>query len=196
MLTFIYSTVNAGKSANLLMRSHSCNKRMIGHEIFVPQVGSKSEGGVNHIKSRIGFSSPAHLLKEEDCPFEILIKNNYKEVIQCVFVDEAQFLNKKQVLGLTRISDELNIPVYAYGLRTDYKGELFEGSKYLLGWSDNIEEISTFSHKTAKKAIFSMKMDTDGNQILEGDSISVDGEDKNFKYIPACRKTFQIKNLF
>jgi thymidine kinase len=169
---------------------------MIGHEIFVPQVGSKANEGDDHIQSRIGFSSPATLLKEEDCPFEILSQNNYLKVIQCVFVDEAQFLNKKQVLGLTRISDELNIPVYAYGLRTDYKGELFEGSKYLLGWSDNLEEISTFSPNTAKKAIFNMKMDTEGNQIVEGESVSVEGEGKDFKYIPACRKTFQIKNLF
>lgn len=187
MLTFIYSTVNAGKSANLLMRSHSCHKRLITHEILVPKIASDRDG-LSKVSSRIGFKSDAISLDKDDCPFELIKSKEYK--YQYIFVDEAQFLTKKQVYGLTLICDELKIPVFAYGLRTDFRGELFEGSKYLLAWCDKIEEISTFSSLSHGKAIFNMKVDANGNQVTDGDSISV-----GFDYLPVCRTGFNLKDL-
>ena len=117
----------------------------------------------------------------------IFRKDVGSEGIQVVFVDEAQFFNREQVLGLTKIVDELEIPVFAYGLRTDFKGEPFEGSQYLLAWADHIEEVATFSPGTVEKATFNMKIDDDGNQISTGNSISL-----GFGFLPVSRKKFGL----
>ncbi len=192
MLNFIFSTVNAGKSANLLMRAHSCSERSIEFRILVPEVAGVRDGQ-SKVASRIGFEQKATSLKEDGNPFEVIMqevlfrKDLGNESIQVVFVDEAQFLNREQVLGLTKIVDELYIPVFAYGLRTDFKGEPFEGSKYLLSWADHIEEVSTFSPGTVEKATFNMKVDELGKQISTGDSIS-----PGFGFIPVSRKKFGL----
>lgn len=186
MITFIYSTVNAGKSANLIMRAHSCGERGLNYQVLVPLVAAQRDE-VSKVASRIGFTMNAISLATQDCPFEVI--QSQVNPLQVVFVDEAQFLTKKQVLGLARISDELRIPVFAYGLRTDFKGEPFEGSTYLMAWSDNIEEISTFSVPDhldkAERATFNMKVDSEGKRIAEGDSVS-----PGFGYLPVSRRVF------
>ena len=192
MLTFIYSTVNAGKSANLIMRAHSCKERDIEFRILVPEV-AQDRDGKSKVASRIGFEQKATVVEGDADPCQIILQEVIfrqsigSEGIQVVFVDEAQFLTRQQVLGLTKIADEMQIPVFAYGLRTDFKGEPFEGSKYLLAWADHIEEVATFSAGTTEKATFNMKIDEGGNQISTGDSIS-----PGFGFLPVSRKTFGL----
>ena len=192
MLNFIYSTVNAGKSANLIMRAHSCKEREIEFRILVPEV-AQGRDGKSKVASRIGFEQKATTVGTGEDPFSIIMqevifrKDVGSEGIQVVFVDEAQFFNREQVLGLTKIVDELEIPVFAYGLRTDFKGEPFEGSQYLLAWADHIEEVATFSPGTVEKATFNMKIDDDGNQISTGNSISL-----GFGFLPVSRKKFGL----
>ena len=106
-------------------------------------------------------------------------------------IDEAQFLSKVQVLQLGKIVDDLNIPVLAFGIRTDFQGELFEGSKYLLAWSDNLKEIKTVCH-CGRKATMVVRIDETGEIISEGVQIEVGG---NERYVPLCRKDFYMKRL-
>ena len=192
MLNFIYSTVNAGKSANLIMRAHSCKEREIEFRILVPEV-AQDRDGKSKVASRIGFEQKATTIGTGEDPFRVIMqevifrKDVGSEGIQVVFVDEAQFFNREQVLGLTKVVDELEIPVFAYGLRTDFKGEPFEGSRYLLAWADHIEEVATFSPGTVEKATFNMKIDGGGNQISTGDSIS-----PGFGFLPVSRKKFGL----
>lgn len=181
MLTFIYSTVNAGKTATLLMRAHSCEERGVTYAIFVPEVASKRDGKAK-VASRIGFEREAIPLSDNDCPYEHL--RDGESLPSCVFVDEAQFLNRKQIMSLAMIADRLEVPVYAFGLRTDFKGEPFEGSKYLLAWADRIEEVATFA-TGGIHATFNMKIDSDGSRVDDGESISV-----GFGYEPVSRLTF------
>lgn len=192
MLNFIYSTVNAGKSANLIMRAHSCKERDIEFRILVPEI-AQDRDGKSKVASRIGFEQKATTIEKDVNPFAIIMQEViFRESIgsggiQVVFVDEAQFLTREQVLGLTKIVDEMEIPVFAYGLRTDFKGEPFEGSRYLLAWADHIEEVATFSPGTVEKATFNMKVDEGGQQISTGDSIS-----PGFGFMPVSRKAFKL----
>ena len=146
MLTFIYSCVNAGKSANLLMRAHSCSERNMNFIIFAPDVTQKRDG-VGQVASRIGFKHEAIPLSKNCNPLEIVLRKQLKESTSydVIFIDEAQFLTKEQVMRVTRIADNLSIPVFAYGLRTDFMGNPFEGATFLMAWSDKIEEIATFA---------------------------------------------------
>ena len=191
-MNFIYSTVNAGKSANLIMRAHSCKERDIEFRILVPEV-AQDRDGKSKVASRIGFEQKATTVEKNADPYELIMqevifrKQIGNEGIQVIFVDEAQFLTRKQVLGLTKIVDEISIPVFAYGLRTDFKGEPFEGSKYLLAWADHIEEVATFSSGTTEKATFNMKIDEDGRKVSTGDSISL-----GFGFMPVSRKSFGL----
>jgi thymidine kinase len=160
----------------------------------VPEV-AQDRDGKSKVSSRIGFEQKATAIGSKENPFEIIMQEvifreslGNNKPIQVVFVDEAQFLNRQQVLGLTKIVDQLQIPVFAYGLRTDFKGEPFEGSKYLLAWADHIEEVATFSPNTVEKATFNMKIDEQGDQISTGDSIA-----PGFGYLPVSRKTFGLK---
>ena len=184
--------MNAGKSANLIMRAHSCKERNIEFRILVPEI-SQERDGKSKVASRIGFEQKATVLEKQSDPFEIIMQEVIfrrsvgNDSIQVIFVDESQFLNRKQVLGLSKIVDEISIPVFAYGLRTDFRGEPFEGSKYLLAWADHIEEVSTFATGTADKATFNMKIEKQGNQISTGDSIS-----PGFDFLPVSRKNFGL----
>jgi thymidine kinase len=182
MLTFIYSTVNAGKTATLLMRAHSCSERGVDYLILVPDL-TKERDGEARVSSRVGFSQKATPLSPESCPYEVVTEG---EAPQVVFVDEAQFLTPRQVMGLTRISDELNIPVFAFGLRSDFKGEPFQGSTYLFSWADQIEEISTHA-LGGGKAIFNMKVNEEGDRVSEGASVDI-----GFQYEPVTRGDFNL----
>lgn len=185
LLNFIYSTVNAGKTANLLMRAHSCNERSIPFMMLVPSIASKRDG-VAQVASRVGFKHEATPLKEHSSLFEIVSEEHTRRELKVVFVDESQFLNKLQVYDLTRVADELGVPVFAYGLRTDFKGNPFEGSIYLMAWADHIEEVATFS-PCAEKATFNMKVDQEGKKISDGESVS-----PGFDYLPVSRREFGL----
>tara|TARA_B100000424_G_scaffold207643_1_gene164925 strand:- start:63 stop:638 length:576 start_codon:yes stop_codon:yes gene_type:complete len=184
MLKFTYSTVNAGKSANLLMRAYSCSEYKISFQIFVPEVASARDGN-NQVASRIGFTQEAISLSETDNAYSFLSEMETKP--QVVFVDEAQFLTKEQVLHFTEIADKLKIPVYAYGLRTDFQGNPFEGSSYMMAWADKIEEIATFS-PNGNKATHNQKVSSDGSRNEEGDAIEA-----GFHYAPVTRSEFDLR---
>jgi len=185
MLTFVYSTVNAGKTANLLMRAHSCSQRDIPFQIFVPSVVSSRDGDAQ-VASRVGFSHKAQSVGKNDCPYEMCLGSKSRP--QVIFADESQFFTKEQILGFSRIVDELEIPVFAYGLRSDFKGNPFEGSIYLMTWADKIEEIATFA-VGGGKAIFNQKVDESGERVTEGEVV-----DAGFHYLPVTRSEFGLKH--
>ena len=112
-------------------------------------------------------------------------------MINCVLIDEAQFLSKDQVKQLGYIVDKMNIPVLTFGIRTDFQGELFEGSKYLLAWADNIKEIKTVCW-CGRKATMVVRVDKEGNILKKGKQIEIGGNDK---YIPLCRSHFNSEEL-
>ena len=191
MLTFIYSTVNAGKSANLLMRAHSCSERGMTFLILVPDVTQKRDG-TSQVASRIGFTHEAISISKDSDPAEIVLQDTIKNSVSVdvIFVDEAQFLTKEQVLKLTVVADQIGVPVFAYGLRTDFKGNPFEGATFLMAWADKIEEIATFAIG-GEKAIFNAKVDESGDRITEGESV-----DAGFHYVPLTRSDFNLSQNY
>ena len=188
-LYFNYSSMNAGKSTALLQADYNYRERGMTTILFT---SSKDERyGKNEIVSRIGISAPAAYFFEDTNLYETFVKQSKTKPIDCVLIDEAQFLSKEQVHQLGRIVDELDTPVLTFGIRTDFRGELFEGSKYLLAWSDNIKEIKTVCH-CGSKATMVIRINSKGDIILQGSQIEVGG---NESYIPLCRKHFNLKQI-
>ena len=184
-LHFFYSTMNAGKSTALLQSNHNYKESNLKTLLFVPKsIADKSNG---KIKSRIGLEADAIIVNNE-YDFYNEISKKQSEKISCIFVDEAQFLTKKQVHGLGKIADELNIPVMTYGIRTDFRGELFEGSQELLALADNLKELKTICSECDKKATMVVRLDSNGKILLEGDKILIGG---NEIYKTLCRKHFR-----
>ena len=184
-LHFFYSTMNAGKSTALLQSNHNYLESDLKTMLFIPEeIGTKSNG---KIISRIGLKADAIVVNKNYCFYDEVEKTKYKE-ISCIFIDEAQFLSKKQVHNLGRIADELNIPVMCYGIRTDFQGELFEGSKELLALADNLKELKTICSLCDKKATMVVRINQDGEVILKGEKILIGG---NEKYKTLCRKHFR-----
>lgn len=188
-LFYKYSTMNAGKSIDLIRINHNYIEN--GKRTMCFTSGKDDRYGVGKITSRIGISVDAIPVNDDTNIFDI-VNNNFSidgnNEIACVFVDEVQFLKKEHIFQLLNIVDELNIPVMCYGLRTNFMLEIFDGSKYLMALSDNIEEIKTIcSHCKEKKAIINAKM-TDGRIITQGDEIQIGGNDS---YQPLCRKCYK-----
>ena len=184
-LHFFYSTMNAGKSTALLQSNHNYKESNLKTLLFVPKsIADKSNG---KIISRIGLEADAIIVNNE-YDFYTEISKKQSEKISCIFVDEAQFLTKKQVHGLGKIADELNIPVMTYGIRTDFRGELFEGSQELLALADNLKELKTICSECDKKATMVVRLDSNGKILLEGDKILIGG---NEIYKTLCRKHFR-----
>tara|TARA_B100001093_G_scaffold408723_1_gene397642 strand:+ start:332 stop:895 length:564 start_codon:yes stop_codon:yes gene_type:complete len=184
-LHFFYSTMNAGKSTSLLQVNHNYKEKNNKTLLFLPEVAYKSNKG--KIKSRIGLHAKAICITDK-YNFR-LIKN--LDDISCIFVDEAQFLKKKHIKELSRIVDKKNINVMCYGIRTDFKGNLFSGSKALLALADNIIEIKTVCRFCEKKAIMVKRIDNKGNVIKSGKQILIGG---NEIYESVCRKHFFYKD--
>lgn len=181
-LFFRYSTMNAGKSIDLLRCNHNYIEN--GKKTMCLTSAKDNRYGVGKITSRVGISIDATPICEDTNIFDIVKDND----ISCVFVDEAQFLNKKQVFQLSDIVDTLNIPVICYGLRSDFKLEVFEGSKYLLSISDKLEEIKTICFECkSKKAIINARI-FDNKIVEEGEQIQIGG---NETYRPLCRKCYK-----
>ena len=188
-LYFNYSSMNAGKSTALLQANHNYLERGMKTKMFTFSGDNRYEE--NKIVSRIGISADANSFSEATDLFQNLIEDKEVKKIKCVLIDEAQFLKKKQVAQLGRIVDELDIAVLAFGIRTDFQGELFEGSKYLLAWADNLKEIKTVCW-CGRKATMVVRLDSKGNILSEGQQLEIGG---NEKYVPLCRAHFNKKDL-
>ena len=189
-LHFFYSTMNAGKSTSLLQSNHNYLESNLKTLLFLPkEISDKAD---SNIVSRIGLKAKAISIDNEFKFYEYVKKNEYKNV-NCIFIDEAQFLTKEQVRDLSKISDKLDIPVMCYGIRTDFQGELFNGSSELLAIADNLNELKTICSECDKKATMVVRLDENGDVILEGEKILVGG---NEIYKTVCRKHFrELTNL-
>ena len=184
-LYFYYSSMNAGKSTNLLQSSYNYKERGMNTMVFAPSFDDRY--GAGKITSRIGIETDATTFRAETNLFEVVSVANNEQTVHCVLIDEAQFLTRDQVLQLSDLTDKLNIPVLAYGLRTDFQGEPFEGSKYLLAWADNLKELKAICH-CGRKAIMVLRMDADGKAVTEGSQVEIGGNDR---YVSMCRKHFK-----
>ena len=188
-LYFYYSSMNAGKSTALLQSSYNYKERGMNTLVLAPELDDRF--GAGKVASRIGLESEATIFNQEDDPHGIVTRVINDEPLHCVLIDEAQFLTKDQVFQLGEVTDKLNIPVLAYGLRTDFQGEPFEGSKYLLSWSDNLKEIKAICH-CGTKATMVIRLDEHGKAVTEGSQVEIGGNDR---YISMCRKHFK-ENFF
>ncbi len=184
-LYFYYSSMNAGKTTSLLQSSYNYKERGMNTLLFTAAIDDRYE--VGKITSRIGLSSDASTFKNGDNLLLETRKVLEEKPIHCVLVDEAQFLTKDQVFQLTEVTDQLKIPVLAFGLRTDFLGNLFEGSRYLLAWADELKELKTICH-CGKKATMVVRMDENNKAVREGSQIVIGGNDR---YISMCRKHFK-----
>lgn len=184
-LYFYYSAMNAGKSTVLLQSNYNYHERGMKTVLFTAAIDTRYVSG--KIQSRIGLSSDAVTFDSQTNIYEHVgsVKSNDKS-LKCVLVDEAQFLTKGQVLQLASIVDQLEIPVLAYGLRTDFQGMPFEGSLYLLALADNLVEIKTICH-CGRKATMNMRIDEKNRAVKTGAQIEIGG---NERYIAVCRKHF------
>ena len=183
-LHFIYSTMNAGKSTALLQTSHGYRER--GLETMVFTSSKDDRYGKSEVVSRVGLRSAAYTYDESDNIYEMVQNENEKNKLSCILIDESQFLTKAQVEQLGKIVDELNITVMAFGIRTDFQGELFEGSKYLLAWADRLKELRAVCH-CGSKATMIVRVSEDGSIIRSGDQVEIGG---NERYLSLCRKHF------
>jgi len=184
-LYFYYSSMNAGKSTSLLQSSYNYRERGMNTIILSPEMDDRY--GEGKVTSRIGLQADSTDFKETDDLLDLVTRMNAEQVIHCVLVDEAQFLTRQQVYELGEIADGMDIPVLAYGLRTDFLGEPFEGSKYLLSWADNLKEIKAICHCGAK-ATMVIRLDEQGNAIHEGSQVEIGGNDR---YVSMCRRHFK-----
>ena len=184
-LHFFYSTMNAGKSTSLLQSNHNYKETGLDTLIFLPDETSKLSKG--KIVSRIGLSAKA-IITNKDFDFYTFVKNNKTKNLSCVLIDEAQFLSKIQVRQLGKVADLLNIPVICYGIRTDFQGELFEGSSELLSLADNLIELKTICYDCGRKATMVVRRDENNKIVTEGSKVVVGGNDI---YTPVCRKHFR-----
>jgi len=184
-LYFYYSSMNAGKSTALLQSSYNYRERGMNTLIFAPAIDDRF--GVGKVTSRIGLDADALVVKPSDDLFALARQQHEKEALHCVLVDEAQFLVKQQVYQLARISDDLDIPVLAYGIRTDFQGEPFEGSQYLLCWADNLKELKAIC-RCGRKATMVIRRGPDGEIVRHGAQVEIGGNDR---YESACRRHFR-----
>ena len=179
-LYFSYAAMNAGKSTVLLQASYNYEERGMHSLLFTSALYAIAEEG--RITSRIGISADALLYGEADDLHAWITREHRKEKIDSVFVDEAQFLTKQQVWQLARVADRLGIPVLCYGLRTDFRGELFPGSAELLAIADNLREIRTICH-CGSKATMVVRRAPDGSAIMRGDQVGIEKS----MYVSLCR---------
>lgn len=181
-LYFSYSAMNAGKTTILLQASHNYGERGMSTLLLTARLDDRAGAGT--IASRIGLSATAETFDPTTDLLSVVRGVHDKAPLSCVLVDEAQFLTSAQVWALAHIADHLKIPVMCYGLRTDFQGNLFEGSATLLAMADNLREIRTICH-CGSKATMVVRQTEGGDVIREGDQIEIGGNDK---YVSLCRK--------
>ncbi len=185
-LYFYYSSMNAGKSTTLLQSSYNYRERGMNTLILTPELDSRYGDG--HVTSRIGLQADATIFSTADDLLATIRRKHDIDPLHCVLVDEAQFLQRDQVEQLGDVADELDIPVLCYGLRTDFQGRLFEGSRFLLAWADNLVEIKTICH-CGHKATMVLRLDGQGRVLKHGAQIKIGG---NESYQSVCRKHFKL----
>lgn len=198
-LYFYYSAMNAGKTTTLLQSAYNYRERGMRTLILQPQVDTRplryagnaaleEDPRLGEVASRIGLKADALRFGQQENLLALVQADIVRhETLHCVFVDEAQFLTKAQVWQLSDVVDTLGIPVLAYGLRTDFRGELFEGSRYLLAWADHLEEIKTICH-TGRKATMVVRVDEQGRAVTEGPQVEIGGNDR---YVSVSRAEFK-----
>lgn len=184
-LYFYYSAMNAGKSTSLLQSAYNYKERGMHSVIMTAALDDRF--GRGKVASRIGLESDAYLFHLNTNLYEHLNAIHINKNIDCVFIDEAQFLTKAQVKQVINVVDDLDVPVLAYGLRTDFLGDTFEGSHCLLAWADKLVELKTVCH-CGRKANFVARLDENGEAICHGDQIEIGGNDR---YESLCRKHFK-----
>lgn len=184
-LYFYYSTMNAGKTTSLLQSRYNYHERGMNTLTLIPALDTRA--GVGTVKSRVGLECPAQIFTSKENLLNLVSNTHETKTIHCVFLDESQFLTKSQVFQLGEVVDTLNIPVLAYGLRTDFQGELFEGSHYLLAWADELKEIKTICH-SGKKATMVVRIDEEGHVVSYGNQVEIGG---NERYISVSRSEFK-----
>ncbi|AIK95829.1 thymidine kinase [Candidatus Odyssella acanthamoebae] len=184
-LYFYYSAMNAGKTTTLLQSSYNYRERGMNTLLFTADLDDRF--GRGKIASRIGLSSEAHLYDEAFNFFDFIkAKVQITPNLKCILVDEAQFLSKDHVRQLCDVVDNLKLPVLTYGIRSDFQGELFPGSYYLLAWADELIELKTICH-CGRKATMNARMNAQGEFITQGEQIEIAGNDR---YIALCREHF------
>ena len=183
-LYFHYSSMNAGKSTALLQANHNYIERGMCPILYTAALDDRD--GQGKIRSRIGIEEKAETFVNGDDLYQLVKDMNGVRRVDCLLIDEAQFLNKDQVAQLGRLVDEEGIPVLTYGIRTDFLGEAFEGSRYLMAWADEIKEIKTICH-CGKKATMNARVDASGKMEKEGEQIEIGG---NERYVSLCRSCF------
>ena len=183
-LYFSYSTMNAGKSTLLLQASYNYRER--GMRTLLYTSALYMEDGIGRITSRIGISAEAETFTDADDLFDRVHVATEESKVDCVLVDEAQFLTPDQVWQLARVADRLHVPVMCYGLRTDFQGKLFPGSAELLAVADVMREIRTICH-CGHKATMVVRRDMQGRPIIEGSQVSIEKS----VYVSLCRRHWE-----
>lgn len=186
-LYFYYSSMNAGKSTTLLQSDYNYRERNMHTCVYTAAIDDRF--GVGKVSSRIGINCDAKLFNKETDLLEDIRMAHATMPLDCILVDEAQFLTKQQVFQLSEVVDKLDIPVLCYGLRNDFRAELFEGSQYLLAWADKLVELKTICH-CGRKANFVLRLNADGQVMKDGEQIQIGG---NESYISVCRKHYKEK---
>ncbi|AGC03710.1 thymidine kinase [Candidatus Blochmanniella chromaiodes str. 640] len=184
-LYFYYSAMNAGKTTALLQSSYNYQERGMRTVLYTADMNSR-DNRYKQIKSRIGLYASARVFNIKTNFFDQVVTMHQKDIIHCVLVDECHFLNRNQVIDLSKIVDVLNIPVLCYGLRTDFRSDLFSGSLWLLAWADKLIELKTICY-CGRKANRVLRIDDQGLIIRDGNQILVGG---NNRYVSVCRKHF------
>jgi thymidine kinase len=183
-LYFYYAAMNAGKSTTLLQADFNYRER--GMETMLWTAALDDRAGAGTIGSRIALSAPAHTFDEDVDLYEEVGEQLKKRDLDCILVDEAQFLSQRHVLQLCEVADQLGIPVLCYGLRTDFQGKLFPGSAALLALADSLVELKAVC-ECGRKATMNLRVDAEGHAVAEGRQTEVGGNDR---YIALCRKHF------
>jgi len=185
-LYFYFSAMNAGKTTTLLQSAHNHRERGMRVAILTPKLDFRAGSGT--VASRIGLQAEGIAFERTDDLRHIIDADIAAHgPLHCVLVDEAQFLSKAQAWQLSEVVDALRIPVLCYGLRTDFRGELFEGSQYLLAWADELQEIKTICH-SGKKATMNVRIDAQGRALQDGPQVEIGG---NERYVSVSRAEFK-----
>jgi thymidine kinase len=183
-LYFYYAAMNAGKSTTLLQADFNYRER--GMETMLWTASFDDRAGTGTIGSRIALSAPAHAYDEAVDLLEAIRAEFKRRKLDCILVDEAQFLTQKHVLQLCEVADALSIPVLCYGLRTDFQGKLFPGSAALLALADSLIELKAVC-ECGRKATMNLRVDAEGHAVSAGDQTEIGGNDR---YVALCRRHF------
>ncbi|CAN5607845.1 thymidine kinase [soil metagenome] len=185
-LYFYYSAMNAGKTTTLLQSAHNYRERGMRVAILTPRLDDRAGAGT--VASRIGLSADAVAFGRND-DLEDWARHDIAAhgPLHCLLVDEAQFLSRAQAWQLGEVVDALHVPVLCYGLRTDFQGELFEGSQSLLAWADELVEIKTICH-SGRKATMTVRVDDHGEVLQDGPQVEIGG---NERYVSVSRAEFK-----